>query len=570
MLRPLIFVRDKCLACRTCELACAVVHSRTGSLDSAVAEDPPPRRRVSVVRTEEGIEALRCEQCLEPLCLFSCKTGALHWSPGEGRTAFDEDRCVGCLMCAMVCAYGIRPDSARDRVARCDVCDGLDTPACVAACPTHALLQGDPQEERAQSAFGGHLVIVGSSAAGMAACEAAAMFAPACTVTLVTADRTTGYSRPLLPYVLAGRLEPERLQWRRSADPEGCAGATVIGGTKAIGVDPAGHTLRLEDGRDVPFDRLIIATGAKASIPRVSGLDLGGVHVFRDLEDLTGIRPAVQPGRHAVVIGGGNVGLQVAEALAERAMQVTVVVRSAHLLSQMVDPEAGRRVGDLFTRHGAVVRTGRDVSAILGADRVEKVLLDDGERLSADLVVIGKGVEPNVAWLAGSGIAVRRGVVIDRSGRTNVPDVFAAGDCAEAPDPVTGLSVVSAIWPVAYEMARAAAATAVGIERTTRGALRMNASRFFGVPIVSIGEVRPERLSGATAHVLADGEDSYRKLVLRGGRLAGALLYGDITGAGIYYRLYRDAVDVSGVPAESLGRERIDLVVGAVRSALSR
>ena len=165
--------------------------------------------------------------------------------------------------------------------------------------------------------------------------------------------------------------------------------------------------------------------------------------------------------------------------------------------------------------------------------------------IGADQVIEGKGIKPNVEWLSGSGVRVGRGVIVDLNGRTSVPGVFAAGDCAEAIDPLTGHSAVSGIWPVAYEMGRAAGAAAVGVERPSAGALRMNASRFFGEPIISIGEVCPEHLEGATAEVLANREGVYRKLVYHLGRLAGALLYGDISGAGGFYRLYREGSDRS-------------------------
>jgi NAD(P)H-nitrite reductase large subunit len=167
------------------------------------------------------------------------------------------------------------------------------------------------------------------------------------------------------------------------------------------------------------------------------------------------------------------------------------------------------------------------------------VRLDNGERIEADLVVVGKGIKPNVEWLDGSGIRIGRGIVTDLCGRTSVPGIFAAGDCAEMTDPLTGRSSISGIWPVAYETGRAAGSTAVGMDRPSGGALRMNASRFFEIPVISIGEVRPERLDGATAEVLANRHGVYRKLVHHQGRLAGAILYGDISDVGLYYRRYR-------------------------------
>jgi NAD(P)H-nitrite reductase large subunit len=220
----------------------------------------------------------------------------------------------------------------------------------------------------------------------------------------------------------------------------------------------------------------------------------------------------------------------------------------------MVDAEAGRRIADLFIRHGLTVRTGRDAVEITGNGHVEGVRLDNGELIGADLVIVGKGIKPNVEWLRGSGVRVNRGIVVDLNGRTNVPGVFAAGDCAEAIDPLTGRSAVSGIWPVAYEMGRAAGAAAVGAERPSAGALRMNASRFFGEPVISIGEVCQERLEGATAEVLTNRNGVYRKLVYHQGRLAGALLYGDISGAGTLYRQYRDGTVGAG-HARPLPRE---------------
>ena len=591
-MRPvLVFHREHCLGCRGCELACSVAHSASGAdalvrarppgraldttraLEAAIAEEFPPIRRVVVAAGTDGVEALRCEQCLEPLCAFACKSGALRRDPATGRVTLDDARCVACYMCLTVCPFGIRPDPARDRVVRCDVCGDRATPACVEACPTGALSAHTPPEERVRSNFQGHVVVVGSSAAGIAACEAAREHAPGCSITLVTADATP-YSRPLLSYALAGRLDPRQTDWRAAAYLEHELGVHVMGGRKAVRLDAGLGGLMLDRGEELGFERLILATGARAAGLAIPGADLAGVFVLRDFADLEAIsdwcgrapetpsvagqakacpttamvghasacqRPLAGASKpHAVVLGGGNVGLQACEAFLARGLRVTVAAASPHLLSQMVDAEAGRRLADLFRAHGVDVRTSRDAVEVVGDGRVAAVRLDNGELLAADLVLVAKGIVPNVEWLRGSGIRIGRGVSVDLSGRTSVPGIFAAGDCAEAPDPLTGRLSLSGIWPVAYEMGRAAGSTAVGIERASAGALRMNASRFFGESIISVGEVRPERLPGARAEILSDRDGAYRKLVYHNGRLAGALLYGDITGAGAYYRRYRE------------------------------
>ncbi len=555
MARRLRFDRERCLACRSCELACAVAHSRSGALLPALGEDRPPRRRVTIARGPRGLAALRCLQCDEPLCLFSCKSGALHWS-ADG-VAFDESRCVGCLMCLMVGPHGMRPDGGAERVVRCDVCDGRETPACVEACPTRALRAGAEPRVSIRTAFAGRLVIVGSSAAGLAACEAAREIAPACAITVVSADERP-YSRPLLPYVLANHLTRDALDWRDPSAFEPTLPVHLVRGRRAVRLSLEEKTVWLDDGGALPFDALVIATGARPAALRVPGSGLPGVLGLRDLEHLDEIEGRARTARAAVVVGGGNVGLQACEALVGRGLAVTLVVRSPHLLSQMLDEEAAHRVAALFAQHGVRILTGRDVVEIAGNDAVERVRLDDGEVVEAGLVVVGKGIEPNVEWLASSGIRVARGVLVDRAGRTNVGGIFAAGDCAETKDPATGQSAASGIWPVAYEAGRTAGFNAVGADRVSPGPLRMNASRFFGTPVISIGDARRSRMPGATAHVVAAGEGIYRKLVLDEDRLVGAILYGDVSGAGLYYRLYRDGVRLGGTPASHLDDRRTE------------
>jgi len=568
------FNRERCLACRACELACSVAHASSGRLETAILEELPPRRRLVIAAGRNGVEALRCEQCLEPLCVFSCKSGALHRDARDGRVVFDERRCLACFMCLMVCPFGVRPDPARDRVVRCDVCTAgvppagppstASVPACVAACPTGALGRQALPDDRARSRFSGHVVVVGSSAAGIAACEAAREHASDCSITLITADASPQYSRPLLPYVLSGRLGPQDIDWRTAGYLENELGVRVRRGVRAIHLNQEARSVALDDGTEETFDRLILATGARATQLSIPGAGLAGVCSLRNVEDLESIDRLAGSGRRAVVLGGGNVGLQACEALLARGVHATVVVKSPHLLSQMADAEAGRRVAELFARHGLNIRTGRDAAEIAGGGRVASVRLDDGECLPADLVLMAKGITPNVEWLRGrdrplacpATIRIGRGIVIDCCGRTSLEGIFAAGDCAELIDPLTGRSSVSGIWPVAYETGRAAGSTAVGIERECGGALRMNAARFFDVPIMSIGEVCPERLEGASVWSApvsgASGSgrdarapyDAYRKLVFHRGRLAGAILFGDISGAGILYRLYRDQTPI--------------------------
>jgi NAD(P)H-nitrite reductase large subunit len=466
-------------------------------------------------------------------------------------------------MCLMVCPFGIRPDAGNHRIVRCDACAGKETAGCVEACPTGALAQISKPANRISGSFTGHVVVVGSSAAGIGACEAAREFAPDCAITLV-AEENSQYSRPLLAYELAGSIQSSMTEWRSNAYLEEELKIRILRGVGAGQLKVAEKVLVLTNGESFKFDRAVIATGARAAAISLAGADLEGVFSFRTEDDLRRMDAFVGPGKSAVVLGGGNIGLQVCEALISRGMKVTVVVSSSYLLSQMADDEVGRRVKELFTSHGARIATGCDAEEILGNGKVQGVRLKDGAQIPADLVAIAKGIRPNVEWLQGSGVRIGKGILIDCSGRTNVPEIFAAGDCAEMPDPATGKTAISGIWPIAYESGRSAGSTAVGVERSAPGALRMNASRFFDVPIISIGEACEQRQEGATACVLVDHASAYRKLVLNGGRLAGALLYGDVSGAGILYRLVRDKVQLGENLSAELEENDEKRVLGAM------
>lgn len=324
-MRRLSFTQSHCLACKSCEIACVLAHSQAENLASALRETPMAKRRVRIGSDADGVAALRCEQCDEPLCVFSCKSGALSRDPVTLRTTLDETRCVGCAMCLMVCPFGIRMDSERSQVVRCDVCADRDVPACVAACPTRALGVHDEPSPRVTSPFAGRLVVVGSSAAGIAACEAGREHAPACSITLVTSDELPQYSRPLLAYALSGQLTREQMDWRAAEYLQSALRVELLRNARAASLQPEAHRLRLADGSELHYDACVLATGARGQPLQVPGAELPGIFTLRNLHDLDAIEALIGPARHAVVVGGGNVGLQTCEALLARGLAVTVV-----------------------------------------------------------------------------------------------------------------------------------------------------------------------------------------------------------------------------------------------------
>jgi NAD(P)H-nitrite reductase large subunit len=348
----------------------------------------------------------------------------------------------------------------------------------------------------------------------------------------------------MLPYLLSGGIERDAMNWREKTELSDGLSVRIERGTTAVQLLPDTQSVQLSNKATLTYDRLIVATGARAVLPDIPGVGFSGVFGLRSLRDAEEIVAAARSAQRAIVLGGGNVGLQAAEALSLQGIAVTIIVRSPHLLSQMVDEDAAQRVQSLFASNGVVIRTSTDVAAIMGQTHVTGVRLENGEELQAGLVIVGKGIEPQIEWLRGSGLRIGRGIIVDSSCRTNIENVFAAGDCAESVDPITGEYLVSGIWPVAHEMGYVAGSNAVGVARTIPGALRMNASTFFSVPIVTIGIVKEATLADAEAKILADDGNRYRKLIFRGRSLVGAVLYGDISGAGTFYRLYRERTEI--------------------------
>ena len=216
------------------------------------------------------------------------KSGALSRDPLSGLATLDAGRCVGCWMCYMVCPWGIAPDAESGRAVRCDACADLPSAACVDACPSGALSSGEAEEEGTtprKGDFTGRIVVVGASAAGLAACEAAIEYAPRAEIILVAADAVFGYSRPMLPWLGADDADETKLIWRSEDYFEKKLGIRLVKGMKAVGLDPETRTVMLDGGDKLTFDRLVIATGARGVMPEIPGIDKEGVFTLRNMEE---------------------------------------------------------------------------------------------------------------------------------------------------------------------------------------------------------------------------------------------------------------------------------------------
>ncbi len=276
----------------------------------------------------------------------------------------------------------------------------------------------------------GHVVVVGASLAGLRACETLRTDGFTGRITLVGAEREMPYDRPpLSKKLLSGEWEPDRIVLRKPDDVTGLGLETMLG-VRASGLDTERRHLQLDDGSELAYDGLVIATGAAPR--RLPGQpDLDGICVLRTLADALDLRARLtEPGTRLVVIGAGFIGLEAAATARDRGCTVTVLEGLPSPLVRGLGEQLGAAVAGVHARHDVEIRCGVQVAGIEGADgRVTGVRLADGTLVGADVVLVGIGVTPSVDWLAGSGVELRDGVVCDDGLSTGVPGVYAAGDC---------------------------------------------------------------------------------------------------------------------------------------------
>ncbi|MDM7456896.1 MAG: FAD-dependent oxidoreductase [Tepidimonas sp.] len=330
-----------------------------------------------------------------------------------------------------------------------------------------------------------HHVILGAGPAGVIAAETIRKHAPTDHITLVGDEPEPPYSRMAIPYLLIGHIDEAGTYLRKTADHYERLRIERVQG-QAIAVDASARTVRLDGERTLTYDRLLIATGSRPVRPPVPGIDLPGVHHCWTLADARAIMERARPGARVLQLGAGFIGCIIMEALQQRGVTLTIVEMGDRMVPRMMGPAAGGMIRDWCQAKGVSVHTSTRLEAIEpGAPLIAR--LSNGHALEADLVIIAAGVKPAIDFLEDSGIRCLQGVLTDEHMQTNVAGVFAAGDCAEAFDKVSGTTIVSAIQPNAAEQARVAAHNMVGRRAELRGVTQINVLDTLGLISTSFG-----------------------------------------------------------------------------------
>jgi nitrite reductase (NADH) large subunit len=385
------------------------------------------------------------------------------------------------------------------------------------------------------------LVVVGNGMAGMRTVEELLALAPDLyDITVFGAEPHGNYNRILLSPVLAGEKTPAEIMLNDLAwyDEHGI---TLKKGRKVETIDRRNRCVIDDTGASTPYDRLLLATGSDPILLPLPGKELPGVVTFRDLADVDAMIAASSDFRCAVVIGGGLLGLEAANGLLKRGMDVTVVHLMPTLMERQLDSVAGAMLRASLEKRGLKFVLPAETKAILGTERVEGIELKDGTKIPADIVVMAVGIRPNTALAKKAGIHCERGIVVGDNMQTFDPAIYAVGECVQHRNQCYGL-----VAPL-FEQAKVCADHLARVGHASyRGSLTSTKLKVTGIDLFSAGDFQG---GGDSEEIVLqdEGRGLYKKLVLKDGAVKGAVLYGDTLDGSWYFRLMRDATDVTAM-----------------------
>ncbi len=379
-------------------------------------------------------------------------------------------------------------------------------------------------------------VIIGNSVAAVGCIDGIRRVDPEGSITVVGREPYHVYSRPLISYLLLGKTDVNRMAYR-PWDYYERNGCTLLKGKTAMKIDPKAHSVFLDDGTQLPYDKLLVATGSRPFVPPIKGLDtVGEYHTFMTLDDALKLQESVNKKSHVLIIGAGLIGLKCAEGILHQVGSITIVDMAKQVLPSVLDEASAAVVQKHLEAQG--------IKFILGAsiDSFDKknMALQDGQHISFDTLVVAAGVRPEVELVKDAGGKVERGIRTDHFGATTLPDVFAAGDCAESFDITINSHRILALLPNAYMQGECAGNCMAGGDMSFDRAIPLNATSLFGLHMTTAGSyIGEERIF--------QSEGNYKRLFIQDDLLKGFIIIGNVERTGIYTALIRNKTPLSSI-----------------------
>ena len=399
-------------------------------------------------------------------------------------------------------------------------------------------------------------VIIGASAASIGAVEAIRNTDPVGTLTVISEEACPQYSRPMISDFVSGKATFQRMMCREDGFWKQNTVEALLG-TAATGLNLREKTVSLENGREIHYEKLLLATGGKPFVPKMDGSDKDGVFTFTKIADAERLAEKLETARSVVVIGAGLIGVSVTEALVKRGLKLTIVELQPKILSLLLDEKGSDIIENTIRKAGVRIITGQSVQRIFGKSdndlAVGGVILTNGEQVPSDVVVVAIGVIPRTELVIGTEIKLNRGILVDNHMQTNVPDVYASGDVAEAYDFTLNQNRSLPLWPLAVAEGKVAGNNMAGKKTEYAGGTNMSSLKYFGIPVVSIGVANPKDATGYEILTRYEPEkELYKKIVLRDNVIVGITLINDVERAGTLFHLMKNRVNVKRFKRETI------------------
>jgi NAD(P)H-nitrite reductase large subunit len=387
-------------------------------------------------------------------------------------------------------------------------------------------------------------VIIGNSYAGIGAAEAIRKIDRRCEIIMISDEPYRAYARPLISYYIKGGIAAKDMYYRpsnfyRKND------ITFLSGERVKGLNSADHEIYLGDKRVVKYDTLLISTGGKPFTPAIEGIGSRNVLGFTKWDEAKTIKRLAKTKKKGIVIGGGLIGVKAAEGMRALGLEVTIVIKGPRVLSLVLDETAGTIANRQLRKNGIKTITGLNVEEVL-ADKdgqVCGVTLENGKRLDCGIFIVAKGFRPNIDFVKNTPIHTNKGIDVDRYMMTNIENVYAAGDVAEAWDLLNENNSVIAIAPLACQQGRIAGSNMAGQRRFYPGGISMNSIQVSHLPVMTMGLTTREVRDIHEKAAFRKGK-VYRKVIFHENKLVGATLVGDVGYGGVLTHLIRSQADM--------------------------
>lgn len=384
-------------------------------------------------------------------------------------------------------------------------------------------------------------VIIGNSAAAIGTVTGIREIDKSGKITIISDEKYHTYSRPLISYWLAGKVEDKNIYYRKPDYYEKNNVETILG-KRVVKINADAKTVALDDGGLIPYDKLMVATGSKPFVPPMAGLEnVKNKFTFMTYDSAKAIKENFTENAKVLIIGAGLIGLKAAEALYKMHADITVVDLADRILPSILDSKGS----EIMQKHIESKGTKFILNTSVESFTENSAKLKNGEIIDFDLLILSVGVRPNTELVAEAGGKVERGIKCDMTQKTSLNDVYSAGDCTESLDATTGTEKILALLPNAYIQGEVAGKNMAGQEFYYVNAIPMNAIGFYGLHTITAGTYDGEEYTEETGN-------TYKKLVFKDGVLKGYILIGDIQRAGIYTSMIKEQIPVTDVNIEML------------------